>query len=295
MAFSMKLCLLLTFIMLPIVSSSFCSKTVPFLHDLQLQCPTTIMYSWPIEMNEESLDKVLSSSHMNTYIAILFYASWCPFSRNVQPKFDALSSMYPQIKHVMVDQSSVPPIVFSRHGIHSVPCILIINGTTGMRHHGPKDLHSLMRFYQKATGLKPVFYLTEDQIIFPQNKPKVLESNNQTKLKNIISKEPYLVFSLFFLFIKTLLYLYPNMVSNIIALWLAYIPHLNPSIFGESRQLLARVLHLVDVKRAFSNLKLIKSRPFHNGARSARAWTSSLASFSLSKTSSSRASQGGKL
>ncbi|XP_071690276.1 5'-adenylylsulfate reductase-like 7 [Rutidosis leptorrhynchoides] len=273
------------------LSSLSCPQTTPFLNDLKLQCPTSIMYSWPSEVNEESLDKVLSSSQMNSFVSILFYASSCPFSNDVQPKFNTLSSMYPQIKHVMVEQSSVLPIVFSRYGIHGVPSILMVNKTTRMRHHGPKDLTSLLHFYKKATGLEPVIDLTADQTVFPENKSRIFESHNNTQLKNIVSKEPYLIFSLLFIFLKALLYLFPNMVSNLIALWLAYIPHLNLSIFGESRQLLARVLHVVDVERLFNKLKLIKSRPFHNGARSARAWTSSLASFSLGKTSSS---QGGK-
>ncbi|KAI3696970.1 hypothetical protein L6452_29635 [Arctium lappa] len=45
------------------------------------------------KMDGESLDRLLSST--NVYKAILFYASWCPFSRNAQPKFDALAAMYP--------------------------------------------------------------------------------------------------------------------------------------------------------------------------------------------------------
>ncbi|KAI3683453.1 hypothetical protein L1987_83956 [Smallanthus sonchifolius] len=264
-------------------SSSSSPQLKPFLLDLQLQCPTTVMYTSPIEMNEESLDKVLSSNQMNTYIAILFYASWCPFSRNLQPKFDALSSMFPQIKHAMVEQSSVPPIVFSKHGIHSVPSILLVTRTFSIRFHGSKDLHSLVHFYQKATGFEPVMDLTKDPIIFPENESTSPESHNKAQPKSIISREPYLIFSMLFLFSKALSYLYPNMVSNIIALWLANIPHLNLSIFGESRQLLARVLQLFDFKRAFSKLKLV---------RSARAWTSSLASFSFCKTCSSRALQG---
>ncbi|KAK9058536.1 hypothetical protein SSX86_023378 [Deinandra increscens subsp. villosa] len=284
MALLIKYCALWMFIMFPI--SSFASSSLsspqlkPFLRDLELQCPTTVMYTWPIEINGESLDNILSSNQMNTYVAILFYASWCPFSRSFQPKFDALGSMFPQIKHVMVEQSSVLPIVFSKHGIHSVPTILLVNRTTRMRFHGPKDLHSLMHFYAKASGIEPVMDLTNDPIIFPENESAIPESHNKAQPKNIISKEPYLIFSMFFLFLKTVLYLYPNLVSNIIALWLANIPRLNLSIFGESRQLLARVLHLVDFKRAFSKLKLV---------RSARAWTSSLASFSFCKTSSSRA------
>ncbi|KAL8262929.1 hypothetical protein R6Q59_024278 [Mikania micrantha] len=259
-------------------------QTNPFLHDLQLQCPTTIVYSWPIELNGESLEKVLSSNQMNMYVAILFYASWCPFSRSLQSNFDALSSMFPQIKHVTVEQSSVPPIVFSKHGIHSVPSILLVNRTTRMRFHGPKDLHSVLHFYQKATGLQPVMDLTKDPIIFPENKSLIPGLQHKAQLRNnIISNEPYLIFSMFFLFSKALLYLYPNMVSNIIALWLANIPRLNLSIFGESRQLLARVLQLVDCKSAFSKPKLVKT---------VRVWTSSLASFSFCKTCWYRASQG---
>ncbi|XP_076916677.1 5'-adenylylsulfate reductase-like 7 [Bidens hawaiensis] len=265
--YSSVLLLLMMLIMLPLLSyassSLSCPLIKPFLHDLQLQCPTTIMYTWPIKMNGESLDNILSSNQTNAYVAILFYASWCPFSKTVQPKFDALSSMYPQIKHVRVEQSSVPPIVFSRYGIHEVPSILIANRTTRKRFHGPKNLYSLVHFYKLTTGLKPVMDLTEDSISFPENKSGTTELHNIYMYPN----EPYLIFSLFFLFLKAAIYLYPNMVSKVTALWLAYIPHLNLAIFGESRQLLARVLQLVDFKRAFGKLKLI---------RSARAWTSSL-------------------
>lgn len=60
-------------------------------------------------MDGESLDRLLDSCKSNAYTAVLFYASWCPFSKNLQPKFNALASMYPQIKHVKVEQSSALP------------------------------------------------------------------------------------------------------------------------------------------------------------------------------------------
>ncbi|KAL4561001.1 hypothetical protein LXL04_033160 [Taraxacum kok-saghyz] len=282
MAVPMRYSLLLMLIMMPFSSlassSETCPQIKPFLRDLQLQCPTTIMYSWPIKMNEESLDNLLSSINPNEYVSILFYSSSCPFSSNFQLKFEALTSMFPQINHVMVDQSSIPPIVFSRFGVHGVPSILIVNKTTKTRYHGPKELHSLVHFYKKATGLEPLIDLTQYQT---ENKSKVIESIPKT--------DPFLIFSLFFIFLKTLIYLYPNMVSDFITLWSTYIPHLNLAIFGESRQLLARVFHLVDLKRAFSSfhkLKVVKSSNFDNGARRACVWTSSLASFSLGKSSS---------
>ncbi|KAL4578337.1 hypothetical protein LXL04_014458 [Taraxacum kok-saghyz] len=287
MASSRKLSVLFMFISLTIsfpVSSAFpslssmCLRQInPLIHDLQLQCPTTIVSSSPIEMDGETLDNLLTSSNTNSYTSVLFYASWCPFSMNAQAKFHALASMYPQIKHVKVEQSSaMPSSVFSRNGIHSVPSFLITNRTARVQHHGPKDLQSLLDFYQRTTGLEPIMHLTEDQI----------ESSSE---KDIISREPYLIFSLLFVALKALLFLCPEIIPKIIALWTAYIPRLNLSIFGESKQLLTHALHLFDVKSAFKKMKISKNRNFHNGARSARVLASSLASVSLGETSSARA------
>ncbi|KAJ0453034.1 putative Thioredoxin domain, 5'-adenylylsulfate reductase-like protein [Helianthus annuus] len=256
----------------------------PFVLDLQLQCPNEIVSCSPIEMDGESLDNLLSFSKTNAYTAILFYASWCPFSEIVQPKFDALALMYPQIKHVKVEQSSaLQGNLFSRHGIHSVPSIVIANKTARVHYHGPKDLQSLLEFYKITTGLKHAMNITEHDVRHDsssENSPRALRS---------LKDEPYLVFSVLFVLLKALLFLCPDIVSNVIALWVTYIPRLNLAIFGESKQLLTHALHLFDVKSVFGKLKLSKSRKFHNGARSARVLASSLASVSLGESSSSSA------
>lgn len=271
---------------LPSLSSTCHPQINPFLHDLQLQCPTAIVYSSPIEMDGDSLDNFINSQNTNTYTSILFYASWCPFSMNIQTKFDALASMYPQINHVKVEQSSALPSVFSRNGVHSVPSILITNRTTRVQFHGPKDLHSLLNFYQRTTGLEPTMHLTEDEFDSSlETKPE----NIITSLKDIISREPYLVFSVLFVALKTVLVLWPEIIPNVIALWAAYIPRLNLAIFGESKQLLTHALQLFDVKSVFKKMKISKNRNFHNGARGARVLASSLASVSLGETTSVRA------
>uniref|UniRef100_A0A5B6ZGE6 Thioredoxin domain-containing protein n=1 Tax=Davidia involucrata TaxID=16924 RepID=A0A5B6ZGE6_DAVIN len=247
-----------------------------FIHDLQLQCPLAIYLSSPVEMDGESLDRALKSSQMNVYTVVLFYASWCPFSRGVQSKFATLSSMFPQIKHLMVEQSSALPSIFSRYGIHSLPSILMVNQTARLRYHGPKDLHSLAHFYKRTTGLDPVVDLTEDQTSYLKNGQEVQPWNGNYSLKEILTREPCLVFSVLFLFLRAFLYFFPEILSQLMALWVTYIPHLNLGIFGESSQLLGRVLHLIDVKRVWSKLKLCKTRNFHRGAKSARVWASSL-------------------
>ncbi|XP_052196062.1 5'-adenylylsulfate reductase-like 5 isoform X2 [Diospyros lotus] len=274
-------------------SSSVSTSTCPlqsntFLHDLQLQCPHTISAFSPIEMDGESLDRTLSSS-TNIYTSVLFYASWCPFSSGVRTKFAALSAMFPQIKHVMVEQSSAMPSVLSRYGIHSLPSILIVNGETRIRYHGSKDLCSIVHFYNRAT----VVDLTEDLVSYSQSSHKLTHPWKGNSVKEILRREPYLVFSALFLFLRVFLFFFPEIISRLIALWVAYVAHLRVGVFGESSQLLGRVLHLIDVKRAWSKLKLCKTRNFHNGARNARVWASSLASVSLGETSSARSCASG--
>jgi len=55
------------------------------------------------------VDEVLSGRKKIESVSILFYASWCPFSRRMLPKFEALSSMFPEIEHLVIEQSSALP------------------------------------------------------------------------------------------------------------------------------------------------------------------------------------------
>ncbi|XAR71231.1 hypothetical protein NMG60_11028399 [Bertholletia excelsa] len=271
------------------LSSSTCRpQSNTFIHDLQLQCPCTISFSSPIEMDGESLDRALISSQRDVYTAVLFYASWCPFSSAVKSKFAALSSMFPQIKHVMVEQSSSMPSVLSRYGIHSFPSILIVNQTARVRYHGPKDLSSFVNFYKKNTGLEPLVDVTEDKGSCSDGGHKILGLSKRNSLKEILVTEPYLIFSVLFLFLRLSLFFFPEIISRLASLWTIYKPHLNMGIFGESSQVLGRILLMMDVKRVWSKMKLCKTRNFHNGARNARVWASSLASVSLGESSSAR-------
>lgn len=268
-----------------------------FLYDLKFQCPFRISVpsSKILETDGESLDKALRSSQKDEVTAILFYASWCPFSTDVKLKFGALSSMFPQIRHVMVEQSKATPSVFSRYGVHSFPSILIVTQTSRVRYHGQKDLPSLVNFYKRTTGLHPMVEVTESQITYKADGRKAFQKWKGSSLKELSSTEPYLALSVAFLLFRASLYFFPGLVTRVVALWAAYIPHLNMGIFGDSRQILGRVFHVIDPKRAWSKLKLCKTRNFHKGARNARVWASSLTSVSLGETSAARIAPSGDL
>lgn len=64
------------------------------------------------QVDGDSLDRLMMSLNRGgnaAYMSVLFYASWCPFSRPLRPKFDILSSMFPQIHHLALDHSQALP------------------------------------------------------------------------------------------------------------------------------------------------------------------------------------------
>uniref|UniRef100_A0A165YBT2 Thioredoxin domain-containing protein n=1 Tax=Daucus carota subsp. sativus TaxID=79200 RepID=A0A165YBT2_DAUCS len=241
-----------------------------FVYNLRAQSPLSFVPTPPLQVGGDFLEKALNSKDANMYTSVLFYASWCPFSNDVLQKFETLSSMFPQMTHLAVEESLVMPSILSRYGIHSFPTILIVKQTSKTRFHGTKDFNSLLGFYWKTTGILPVQYLAADQPVasLERNKEFIMQSWVGLSPTEILRKEPYLFK----------------------ALWVSYGPHLNLEIFGETSQILGRILQIINVNRIWTKLKLCKTRNFLHGAKNARVWASSLASVSLGKTASCRSS-----
>ena len=142
-----------------------------------------------------------------------------------------------------------------------------------------------------VSGFEPVQYIAEKEPIVSADQNKyVIPSWNESFPMQIVKREPYLAFALLFLCLRVLLSLFPEVLSRLKTFWVSYAPHLNLEIFGETSQLFTRALHMVDVRRVWTKLRLCKTRNFHQGAKSARVWASSLASVSLGKSSSGRSS-----
>ena len=145
-----------------------------------------------LKVSGEAIDTELNLRRRGASYSILFYAAWCPFSSKFRPIFQALSTMYPQIHHFSVEESSATPryvdvelfsvsllkwgnlsileqkllvrwiaahctasahcSLFSRYGVRGFPAILLVNETTMVRYRGSKDLSSLVDFYKETTG-----------------------------------------------------------------------------------------------------------------------------------------------
>lgn len=62
-----------------------------------------------LKVRGEAVDTELNLRRRGASYSILFYAAWCPFSSKLRPIFGTLSTMYPQIHHFTVEESSATP------------------------------------------------------------------------------------------------------------------------------------------------------------------------------------------
>jgi len=218
------------------------------------------------------------------YTAVLFYASWCPFSQRMRPLFDDLSSMFPQIKHLAVEESNVMPAIFSRYAVRTLPSIIITHGSYAFWPLGSKDLNSMANFYTAVTGQEPVAYIGPRKWSAAQNTHYAKLWNSS--ISEAVKREPYLAFSILFICLRIFLFFFPKFFALIKGFWTQYFQQINLGILAKLNQLLECVPHAVDVRKVWSKLRLVA------GAKNARVWASSLASVSLGGQSSPRAAVG---
>jgi len=260
----------------------------PFVDALGSRCPRArIEPSQPLEVTGDAFDKELKLRHSGASYSILFYAAWCPFSSKFRPIFEALSTMFPQIHHLAVEESSAMPSLFSRYGVHAFPAILLVNETTMVRYRGTKDLQSLIDFYKETTGLNPIAHVDVIQQESPGSLGSVMPGGRS--LRKMAKDEPFVFLSVLFIILKVAAHFVPTVISRLRAFLTVRVTNLNLGIRRGSSQLMERALTVLDVKRLWSKLRLSsKTRDLRKGASNARAWASSFASVSLGEPSSSR-------
>ncbi|XP_062204113.1 5'-adenylylsulfate reductase-like 6 [Phragmites australis] len=251
----------------------------PFAGALRHSCRVSAEGYPAEEVNGEELLRELAGKE--EYTAVLFYASWCPFSQRMRPVFDDLSSMFPRIKHLAVEESSVMPAILSRYGVRSLPSIIVAHGSYTFWPLGAEDLDSLVDFYTAVTGQEPVAYIGP-------RKWSTSQSTHYAKLGNssiseAVKREPYLAFSIMFICLRIFLFFFTKFFALIKGFWIQYFRHINLGILAKLTQLLECVPHAVDVRKMWSKWRLMV------GAKNARVWASSLTSLSLGGQSSPRA------
>lgn len=201
------------------------------------------------EFNGTTLEKALSvlQSKEDEHAAVLFYASWCPFSREFRLLLDILSSHFPTIYHIAVEDSAIQPSSLSQYGVHSFPVLFLQNKTVKVRYYGPRTVKAISQFYEDTT----------DTTAFSQNKRgtngfALIENlsrkgtfQNKANCPYPWAKSPekwlrndmYLLLATSFLVLRVLVYFMPRLFSSAKHYWVQ-----TESSLGVHKVLLRKVL-----------------------------------------------------
>uniref|UniRef100_A0A6N2MIF5 Thioredoxin domain-containing protein n=1 Tax=Salix viminalis TaxID=40686 RepID=A0A6N2MIF5_SALVM len=230
------------------------------------------------EGDEISLQKALNLVQKNSheYVALLFYASWCPFSSTFRPSFSILSSFYPVIPHFAIEESSIRPSILSKYGVHGFPTLVLLNSTTRVRYHGSRALGSLVAFYSDVTGIKNAF-LNEGSIGRASHHEKHDTPGQEScpfswarSPENLSREETYLALATTFVILRLSYLTFPAMLAFAQFIWRRHVQNMRPgSLLEHPRAYLNRAVQL------FNSLKEpCKRSNLQEGALNARAWFS---------------------
>ncbi|XP_057973379.1 5'-adenylylsulfate reductase-like 4 [Malania oleifera] len=247
------------------------------------------------EGDEVSLLRALTMVHSGSheYVAVLFYASWCPFSKICRPSFSILSSMYPSIPHFAIEESAIRPSMLSKYGVHGFPTLFLLNSTMRIRYHGSRTLRSLVAFYDDVTGIKTaaLHQTALEKIRHSSNHEKHNTAEQEScpfswarSPENMLRQETYLALATAFVLLRLLYYTLPALLVCAQGAWRRRIRNL--SLWEHPLAYLNRS------RQIFNSLKEpCKKRNLQGGAMNAKAWASkSLASVSIGDASTSRCS-----
>ncbi|XP_057439897.1 5'-adenylylsulfate reductase-like 4 [Lotus japonicus] len=256
----------------------------------------SIRYVGVTEGDEVTLQKALNMVHKNNqeYVAILFYASWCPFSRIFRPVFSVLSLLYPSIPHFAIEESSVRPSTLSKYGVHGFPTLFILNSTMRVRYQGSRTLGSLVGFYSDVTGIR---IDSLDQVSLDNvGRPSANEINGNTEPEscpfswarspeNLLRQETYLALATAFVVLRLLYLFFPTLLICFQYAWRRVIRNVRLGSLPDHA-----LVYLKRIIQSFKSLKEpCKRSNLQEGAFNAKAWASkSLATVSIGEESSSR-------
>ncbi|VVB11743.1 unnamed protein product [Arabis nemorensis] len=223
------------------------------------------------------------------YVALLFYASWCPFSRSFRPSFDVIASLYSSIPHFAIKESSVKPSTLSKYGVHGFPTLLVLNSTMRARYRGTRMLDSLVSFYSDVTGIEKldktslersvsVPHLGNQYNTEPENCPFTWARSPE----NMLRQETYLTLAIVFVLLRLLHLIFPTLVVFMKFTWRGIAQNMRlESLLEQTVGFLSRAVQLcMHLKEPCKRSNL------QGGAMNARAWAS-LATVSIGDSSSS--------
>ncbi|KAK8967154.1 5'-adenylylsulfate reductase-like 3 [Platanthera guangdongensis] len=230
--------------------------------------------------DETALQRVTSIvvTNRDQYVAVLFYASWCSFSRTCLPNFNSVASMFPSIPHFTFEESVIRPSILSRYGVHGFPTIFLLHSSMRVRYHGSRSISSLTAFYTNVTGIKPTAVDSTNMsnrgaAAFVTNFTQ--QSSEQENCpfswarspEKLLEQDACLALASYFLMLRLLYYVVPKLISCLRHAWRRQIQFEKlTSLWDYSQAFLRQAEH------GFRLLNPCKRSNLQEGATNAKAW-----------------------
>nr|CAD1825146.1 unnamed protein product [Ananas comosus var. bracteatus] len=248
-----------------------------------------------VEGDEATLQKALNIVHWNReeYVAILFYATWCPFSKICRPNFHRLSSIFPAIRHFSFEESVIRRSILSRYGVHGFPTLFLLNSTMRVRYHGPRNTDSLAAFYTDVTGINPASPdgISLNKMVDLSDMTEFNEDAEQETCpfswarspEKLLQQDTYLALASAFVLLRLLYILVPKLNACANRAWRRRVRFASLISFWDCFR-----AYIEQAKQGFNKVLPCKRSNLQEGAMNARVWASkSLASVAIGEPSSS--------
>ncbi|KAI3930654.1 hypothetical protein MKX01_037100 [Papaver californicum] len=135
---------------------------------------------------------------------------------SIRPTFSALSSLYPSIQHLAIEESAVMPSILSIYGVHGFPTLFLFNSTMRMRYHGPRTL--IFSVLLDATSWEKLD-VPSVLVKFEDIKEESYRLSWIKSLEKLLNKEKYLALATAFVILRLVYIFLPSLLACVSTAW----------------------------------------------------------------------------
>lgn len=110
-----------------------------------------------LKLTEENDPTVANRTFPGSCSVTLFYASWCPFSAQAAPFYNAVPALFPGINFYAIDSSNSQNI-YTQYGVIALPTMLVFHNSRQLYryNHSEHTLDKYNEFLSHLTGIQPL-------------------------------------------------------------------------------------------------------------------------------------------